>query len=126
MDFHISPGIEDYRARIVAFVERELLPLEPDPTSYDEHENIRLDLLQRMREKAKTDGLWCLQLKPETGGAGHGKVGMAVCYEAMNRSIFGPVVFNSAAPDDGNMMVLEATGTPAQKERWLQPIVQGA
>ncbi len=43
----------------------------------------------------------------------------------MNRSIFGPAVFNSAAPDDGNMMVLEATGTQAQKERWLQPIVRG-
>ncbi|MGF9761641.1 acyl-CoA dehydrogenase family protein [Microvirga sp. 0TCS3.31] len=125
MDFHISPGMEDYRSRIATFVERELLPLEADPTSYDEHENIRLDLLQRMREKAKTDGLWCLQLKPETGGAGLGKVGMAVCYEAMNRSIFGPVVFNSAAPDDGNMMVLEAVGTPEQKERWLQPIVRG-
>ena len=54
------------------------------------------------------------------GRAGLGKVGMAVCYEAMNRSIFGPVVFNSAAPDDGNMMVLEKVGTPAQKERWLQ------
>ena len=52
MDLHISPGIEDYRARIATFVERELLPLEADPTSYDEHENIRLDLLQRMREKA--------------------------------------------------------------------------
>lgn len=125
MDFRISPDVEDYRSRIAAFVDGELIPLEADPASYDEHENIRLDLLQRMREKAKTDGLWCLQLKPETGGAGLGKVGMAVCYEAMNRSIFGPVVFNSAAPDDGNMMVLESIGTPAQKERWLQPIVRG-
>jgi acyl-CoA dehydrogenase len=44
----------------------------------------------------------------------------------MNRSIFGPVVFNSAAPDDGNMMLLERIGTPAQRERWLQPIVEGA
>ena len=60
------------------------------------------------------------------GGRAVGKVGMAACYEAMNRSIFGPVVFNSAAPDDGNMMVLEKVGTPAQKERWLQPIVDGA
>src|SRR3546814_11066952 len=51
---------------------------------------------------------------------------MAPCYEEMNRSIFGPVVFNSAAPDDGNMMVLEKVATPAQKERWLQPIVDGA
>jgi acyl-CoA dehydrogenase len=43
----------------------------------------------------------------------------------MNRSIFGPVIFNSAAPDDGNMMLLETVGTPAQKERWLKPIVDG-
>jgi hypothetical protein len=39
---------------------------------------------------------------------------MAVCYEAMNRSIFGPVVFNSAAPDDGNMMVLEGRDAGAE------------
>ena len=125
MDFRISPDIEDYRSRIASFVDRELVPLEADLASYDAHENIRLDLLASLRIKAKSEGLWCLQLKPETGGAGLGKVGMAVCYEAMNRSIFGPVVFNSAAPDDGNMMVLEAIGTSAQKERWLQPIVRG-
>src|SRR3712207_5487540 len=125
MDFTISPQVDDFRARISAFVEREILPCERDPVSYDAHENIHLDLLNCLRAKAKAEGLWCLQLKPETGGAGLGKVGMAVCYEAMNRSIFGPVVFNSAAPDDGNMMVLEAIGTPDQKERWLQPIVRG-
>ena len=125
MDFHISPTVENYRARISEFVERELIPLEADPTSYDPHENIRPELLQRMRAKAKAEGLWCLQLKPETGGIGLGRVGMAVCYEAMNKSIFGPVVFNSAAPDDGNMMLLEAVGTAEQKERWLQPIVRG-
>ena len=125
MDFTIPPHVEDYRARIAAFVERELIPLEADPASYDAHENIRLDLLEELRAKARAEGLWCLQLKPETGGAGLGKVGMAACYEAMNRSIFGPVVFNSAAPDDGNMMVLEAIGTERQKERWLKPIVNG-
>ncbi|CAA9327750.1 MAG: Acyl-CoA dehydrogenase, partial [uncultured Microvirga sp.] len=125
MDFHISSEVEDVRARIAAFVERELLPLEIDRSSFDAHENIRLDLLDALRAKARAEGLWCLQLKPETGGLGFGKMGMAVCYEAMNRSIFGPVVFNSAAPDDGNMMVLEAVGTPEQKERWLQPIVRG-
>jgi acyl-CoA dehydrogenase len=125
MDFHITPKIEDFRARIATFVEREILPLEANPIYYDEHENIASGPLNVLRDKAKTEGLWCLQLKPETGGRGLGKVGMAVCYEAMNRSIFGPVVFNSSAPDDGNMMVLEATGTPEQKERWLQPIVRG-
>jgi acyl-CoA dehydrogenase len=126
MDFRIPKEVEDLRARIAAFVERELIPLESDRGSFDAHENIRLDLVERIRGKARAEGLWCLQLKPENGGRGLGKIGMAVCYEAMNRSIFGPVAFNSAAPDDGNMMLLEAVGTAAQKERWLKPIVDGA
>jgi acyl-CoA dehydrogenase len=50
---------------------------------------------------------------------------MAACYEEMNRSIFGPVVFNSAAPDDGNMMILDRVLPEAMKPRWLQPIVNG-
>jgi acyl-CoA dehydrogenase len=125
MDFHISPEIEGYRARIAAFVDAHILPLESDPAAYDGHGNITLPLLETLRHKARAEGLWCLQLKPETGGKGLGKTGMAVCYEAMNRSIFGPAVFNSAAPDDGNMMVLEALGTDAQKAQWLAPIVEG-
>src|SRR4051794_15357986 len=107
MDFQISPEVEGIRSRIAEFVERELIQLEQDGSVYNEHENIRTDLLDTLRSKAKSEGLWCLQLKSGTGGQGLSKVGMAVCYEAMNRSIFGPVVFNSAAPDDGNMMLLE-------------------
>ncbi|TYR30546.1 acyl-CoA dehydrogenase [Mesorhizobium microcysteis] len=125
MDYTVSPRIEDFRRRIAAFVDTHVLPLEADGANYDAHENIRVDLLDHVRAKARAEGLWCLQLKKETGGQDVGKVGMAVCYEAMNRSIFGPAVFNSAAPDDGNMMVLEAVGTDAQKERWLKPIVEG-
>ena len=125
MDFRISPRIEDFRSRIAAFVEDRVLPLEADRSNYDKHENIRLDLADSLRAEARSQGLWCLQLKPESGGQGLGKVGMAVCYEAMNRSIFGPMIFNSVSPDDGNMMLLEAVATPAQKERWLKPIVDG-
>ncbi len=125
MDFTIPARVEDYRKRIADFVTRELIPLESDPTAFDAHENIALDVLAQMRAKAKAQGLWCLQLRPETGGQGLDKQGMAVCYEAMNRSIFGPVVFNSAAPDDGTMMLLEKVATPAQKARWLAPLVAG-
>lgn len=125
MDFTLPPAIEDARSRIAAFVEHEIMPLETDPASYDAHENIRIDLLDAMRAKARAAGLWCIQLDPENGGLGLGRVGMAACYEAMNRSIFGPAVFNSAAPDDGNMMLLEKAGTAAQKARWLAPIVRG-
>jgi acyl-CoA dehydrogenase len=125
MDFHLTPQIEQYRVRIRGFVEENLLPLESDPSTYDEHENIREDLLQTLRAKARSQGLWCLQMPADVGGAGLPTVGMAACYEEMNRSLFGPVVFNSAAPDDGNMMVLYKVGTEEQKRRWLQPIVDG-
>src|SRR3546814_402830 len=125
MDFTLSPRGEEYRSRIRAFVERELIPLEEHADSYDEHENISLALLQTMRARARQQGLWCLQLPAEWGGQGLGIMEMAACYEEMNRSIFGPVVFNSAAPDDGNMMVLSKVATQAQKERWLRPIANG-
>jgi acyl-CoA dehydrogenase len=125
MDFTIPPRVEEFRARIARFVEDEILPVEANRAAWDAHGNIALDWLAPLRDKARAEGLWCLQLAPETGGQGLGRMGMAVCYEAMNRSIFGPVVFNSAAPDDGNMMVLEQAATEAQKARWLAPIVAG-
>jgi acyl-CoA dehydrogenase len=114
MNFEIPAQVEHYRSRIAAFVEREILPLETRASSYDGHGNISHGLLDGLRAKARAEGLWCLQL-PLPDGSRIGLTGMAVCYEEMNRSIFGPVVFNSAAPDDGNMMVLEKIGTPEQK-----------
>ncbi len=125
MDFTLPPRIEDYRKRYRAFVAEHLLPLEQDPNAYDDHENIRLDVLEKMRAKAKAAGLWAPQMPKERGGQGLSVVGMAACYEEMNYSIFGPVTFNCAAPDDGNMIVLNKIGTGAQKMRWLQPVVDG-
>jgi acyl-CoA dehydrogenase len=61
----------------------------------------------------------------ERGGMGLSIVGMAACYEEMNYSLFGPACFNAAAPDDGNMMLLNKIGTEVQKARWLQPIIDG-
>ncbi|WP_018698467.1 acyl-CoA dehydrogenase family protein [Amorphus coralli] len=126
MDFTIPAEIEDLRAQIAAFVADELIPLEADRASYDDYGNIRLDLLDRCRAKARAQGLWTLQLSRDEGGRGLNRQAMAICYEAMNRSIFGPVVFNSAAPDDGNMMMLDMLGTPEQKARWLTPIADGS
>jgi len=125
MDFTLDSRSEDFRRRVRAFVAREVLPLEKDPANYDTHENIRVELLDAVRAKARAEGLWCLQLASEHGGQGLDTVGMAACYEEMNRSIFGPAVFNSAAPDDGNMMVLAKVGTEAQKAWWLEPVADG-
>ena len=125
MDFTLPAEVEDHRKRYQAFVAEHLVPLERNPASYDEHENIRLDLLETLRGKAKAAGLWAPQMPKERGGLGFNVVGMAVCYEEMNHSIFGPMTFNCAAPDDGNMIVLNKIGTEQQKARWLQPIIDG-
>ncbi|OJH43600.1 acyl-CoA dehydrogenase family protein [Paracoccus sp. SM22M-07] len=125
MDFTITPQLDDLRRRIAAFVETRIIPHESDRAAYDGHGNISDRLLQELRSQARAEGLWCLQLPERDGGLGVGIQGMAVCYEDMNRSIFGPVVFNSAAPDDGNMMVLSKLASPEQRARWLAPIAEG-
>ena len=126
MDFSLTPGVEDFRRRVREFVDSRILPLESDHANYDEHDNIAAGVLEEVRAEVKAAGLWALQMPVERGGQGLPVAGMAPCYEEMNRSIFGPVCFNSAAPDDGNMIVLNRIATEAQKERWLQPIVDGA
>ncbi|MGD9535858.1 MAG: acyl-CoA dehydrogenase family protein [Alphaproteobacteria bacterium] len=126
MDFTLSPEIDDYRRRVQAFVAEHLIPLEASPDSFDpEHENISFPLLAEMRAKAKAAGLWAPQMPKARGGQGLSMVGQAAFYEAANFGIFGPATFNCAAPDDGNMRLLEQVATEAQKERWLQPVVDG-
>ncbi len=125
MDFSLPPQIDLLRRRIRRFVDERLIPLERDPASYDAHENLALPLLGTLRAEARAEGLWALGMPRARGGGGLPMTGLAACYEEMNRSIFGPVVFNAAAPDDGNMRVLEQVATEAQKARWLQPIVDG-
>ncbi len=125
MDFSLSPETEDYRRRVRAFVDAEIIPLEADRANYDPHGNISGAALEATRAKVKKAGLWAPQMPAARGGLGLDVAGRAVFYEEANRSIFGPVCFNCAAPDDGNMTVLEKIGSEAQKERWLQPIVDG-
>jgi len=125
MDFQLDSRCEEFRLRIREFVDEHIMPLEQDRHAYDDGENIADDYLLPLREQARAAGLWCLQLKKINGGQELGAVGMAACYEEMNRSIFGPVVFNCAAPDDGNMILLERVASEAQKSRWLAPLVDG-
>ena len=125
MDFTLPPAIEEARRRARQFVEDEVLPVENDPANYDDHENITLGALRPLRAKAKAEGLWAPQMPTERGGMGLPTIGMAAVYEEMNRSIFGPVAINCAAPDDGNMFVLNRIGTEEQKTKWLQPIIDG-
>jgi acyl-CoA dehydrogenase len=125
MGLSLPPELADLRRRVRDFVEREIMPLERDPASFDAHENIALPLLDQVRAKVKAAGLWAPQLPKAFGGLGLTTAAMAVLYEEMGRSIFGPVSFNCAAPDDGNMILLAKVARPDQQERWLRPIADG-
>jgi len=126
MDFTLPPDIESLRRRTRDFIRAEVLPLETRPDVYDEHENIRLDRLDELRAKAKAAGLWAPQMPKARGGLGLPVVGWAALYEEANHSIFGPAALNCAAPDDGNMSVLnKVLPSDALKDKWLQPIIDG-
>ena len=125
MDFSLPPELRHLQQRTRGFVDDLVLPVEHDRTSWDAHENIRLDRLAGLRAKAQASGLWAPQTPRELGGMGLSRLAMAVMYQEANRSIFGPVVFNAAAPDDGNMMLLAKVATKPQQDRWLRPIVDG-
>lgn len=125
MDFTLTREVDAFRLKVREFVAAHVLPLESDADTWGEGENIRDEVLAPLRTKAREAGLWCPQMPRERGGQGFGAVGMAACYEEMNRSLFGPAVFNCAPPDDGNMMVLEKVASDDQKLRWLQPIIDG-
>ncbi|MGL5116442.1 MAG: acyl-CoA dehydrogenase family protein, partial [Beijerinckiaceae bacterium] len=118
MDFTLPPELDDIRRRTRAFIADHVLPLEADRANFDAHENIAPDVLARVQQKARAAGLWSPQSPVAFGGMALPMVGQAAMYEEANRSIFGPVCLNCAAPDDGNMRVLAQVGTPAQKERW--------
>lgn len=126
MDFSLPPEIEAVRLRVRGFVEGHVMPLEADRANYDAYENIRADVLEQLRAKARAEGLWAPQMPEARGGLGLPMVGWAAFYEEANRSVFGPLAFNCAAPDDGNMNVLnKVLKTEAQKDQWLQPIIDG-
>jgi acyl-CoA dehydrogenase len=117
VDFTLSPDIEDTRRRIGEFVETHVLPVETDRANLNQYEMLSEAALAPLRAKAKAEGLWALQMPKSRGGGGLSAVGMAACYEEMGRSPFGPLVFNSAAPDDGNMMLLNNPSSMAVSVR---------
>jgi len=125
VDFSLPKELEDLRQRVKAFVADEIMPVEADRANFDAHENIGEAPLQALRAKAKAAGLWAPQMPQLRGGLGLDTVGMATFYEEAARSLFGPVVFNCAAPDDGNMILLDRVAREDQKDRWLQPIING-
>ena len=85
----------------------------------------RRRIVEPLKEEVRRQGLWATHLGPELGGQGHGQVKLALLNEILGRSSWAPVVFGCQAPDTGNAEILAHFGTPAQKARYLEPLLRG-
>ena len=133
MGFEPSSRAQDLIGRVEEFVRTEIEPVEAGV-----HAAIRaaedpwqpLPVMKDLQAKARKQGLWNLFLPPaeagnEQYGPGLGNLDYAPIAELTGRSFLAPHVFNCNAPDTGNMEVLLRYGTPGQKQRWLEPLLDG-
>ena len=108
---------------IKEFVEKELFSLEPWilNSSWEE----KLPKLNELREKVKKMDLWLPQIPKEYGGLGLTLEQYGEVSEILGASPYGFYVFNCQAPDAGNMEILMEFGTDEQKEKYLNPLLEG-
>src|SRR6266571_4221703 len=126
MDFAFSEKTKEFERRLLAFMDEHIYPNEP--RYYEQTERNRWQptrIIEELKPKARTAGLWNLFLPDDENGAGLTNLEYAPLCEVMGRSPVAPEVFNCSAPDTGNMEVLARYGTPEQKERWLKPLLAG-
>src|SRR4051794_31652054 len=109
----------EQRARYRAFMEEHVYPAEALLQADDEA------TIERLRGRARSEGLWAPHLPREAGGSGEGFLYYAHMNEEIGRSAHAQLVFNCQAPDAGNGEILHLFGTPEQKQQFLAPLVEG-
>jgi acyl-CoA dehydrogenase len=126
MDFDYSPKVKQLQARVQEFVDAYVYPNEAKiDAQINEARWRQPPLLEELKAKAKSAGLWNLFLPESSYGAGLTNLEYAPLCEIMGRSPFAPEIFNCSAPDTGNMEVLVRYGTEAQQKQWLLPLLEG-
>ena len=145
MDFSPSPRAADLTDRVRAFLTEVVEPVEPDyhrelarlrEHGSPEQRWTPLPVVEELKARARERGLWNLFLPRDhageyaarfgtDGGEGLTNLDYAPIAELTGRSALAPHVLNCNAPDTGNMEVLLRYGTPEQRERWLEPLLDG-
>ncbi|HEU4427280.1 MAG TPA: acyl-CoA dehydrogenase family protein [Myxococcota bacterium] len=125
-DFETEPEFQRELDWLDQFVRDEIEPLDLllDEV-YDTRDGRAKKFLTPLKQRVKERGLWACHLGPELGGQGYGQLKLALMNEILGRSRFAPLVFGCQAPDSGNAEILAHYGTPAQKQRFLQPLLNG-
>ncbi|MEM6581751.1 MAG: acyl-CoA dehydrogenase family protein [Pseudomonadota bacterium] len=131
MDLGVSKKVEPILADVRAFIESEIAPVEGeylqeigvgDRWQFTDRQT---EIMEGLKDKARSRGLWNFFLTDGDGGSGLNTVEYAYLAEEMGKSHIAAEVFNCAAPDTGNMEVLHKYGSEAQKKQWLEPLLNG-
>ena len=131
MDFNYSPRTIDLQTRVRAFMDEHVYPAEAAV-----HEELQantaagkrwtpLQVIEKLKAKARDAGLWNLFLPESEYGAGLTNQEYAPLAEVMGRVMWASEVFNCSAPDTGNMETIVRYGTAEHKKRWLEPLLAG-
>ena len=128
MDFEYSPRVKELQKKLKAFMDEHVYPNEK---AWYDHCNgpnrwQPVPIIEELKPKARALGLWNLFL-PRSPRAPEGLSNLeyAPLCEIMGRVGWAPEVFNCSAPDTGNMETIERYGTEAQKDEWLEPLLEG-
>ncbi|WP_434054195.1 MAG: acyl-CoA dehydrogenase family protein [Roseibium sp.] len=134
MDLGTTERVRPLIEQVRQMVETEIAPLDiefhhevgrhPSGDRF-QHTPRQLEILEGLKARAKERGLWNFWLTDSERGFGLTTVEYAYLAEEMGKVGIAAEVFNCNAPDTGNMEVLERYGTPAHKERWLKPLLEG-
>ncbi|AVV46790.1 acyl-CoA dehydrogenase [Streptomyces sp. P3] len=122
VDLTQDPVAADLARRTADFVRNMVIPAEEQHRGVARTENVRIGL----QRAAKDAGVFAPHVGTEFGGHGLDMRGRAAVFEEAGYSLLGPLALNIAAPDEGNMHMLEAIATAEQKERYLLPLAAGA
>lgn len=128
MDFHPSSTAAQLLARLDSFMDRYVLP---HNAAWQQavHAGRYPDFVEDLKALAREEGLWnlCLPLLGEDEpGTRLSNLEYAPLAERMGRLPWSAEVFNCSAPDSGNMELLQRHASPAQRERWLRPLLEGS
>ncbi|MFY0602904.1 MAG: acyl-CoA dehydrogenase family protein [Flavobacteriaceae bacterium] len=130
MNFEYSQKSKDLQAKLNAFIEEHIVPVEAEFHAFQQNpKNLwkRWTKTEGLKQKANEAGLWNLFLPKDYGNLSPGLTNLeyAPLAEIMGKKIWVSEIFNCSAPDTGNMEVLAKYGSDAQKEQWLTPLMNG-
>jgi acyl-CoA dehydrogenase len=124
--FEYSDKVKQLQQRVRDFMDAHVIPAE---RVYEQqlagNRWSQPPIIEQLKTKAKAAGLWNLFLPESSHGAGLTNLEYAPLCETMGASGIAPEAFNCAAPDTGNMEVIDRYGSPAQQEEWLRPLLAG-